>query len=278
MGGVRSMFLPSCSSLLIFLSPLGERLGEGVNPKIVSCITPSPRLSPKGERSMRAEDHEAETDEPDPEAINPIPPFCRMLSGAASSRDAHHQTSLFHRPGIQLRACESLRHVARRRLSPPGRAGRGRDRRRRARHRRGVRQSACDAGIFPHGRADVHRPERVRLRPCRGPHPQRDVPSGRRQPAHRLPGRDQRGALRRHCPRLRRARLRPDRRLRHDADPGLRLDRLLLQRSRAAARSHAGRGGFAIPMPAPRSRSAAASGTTSSACARRARRWGRTSS
>ena len=48
MGGVRSMFLPSCSSLLIFLSPLGERLGEGVNPKIVSCITPSPRLSPKG--------------------------------------------------------------------------------------------------------------------------------------------------------------------------------------------------------------------------------------
>src|SRR4249920_2240312 len=75
MGGVRSMFLPSCSSLLIFLSPLGERLGEGVNPKIVSCITPSPRLSPKGERSMRAEDHEAETDEPDPEAINPIPPF-----------------------------------------------------------------------------------------------------------------------------------------------------------------------------------------------------------
>ena len=168
-----------------------------------------------------------------------------MLSGAASSRDVHHQTSLFHRPGIQLRACESLRHVARRRLSPPGRAGRGRDRRRRARHRRGVRQSACDAGIFPHGRADVHRPERVRLRPCRGPHPQRDVPSGRRQPAHRLPGRDQRGALRRHCPRLRRARLRPDRRLRHDADPGLRLDRLLLERSRAAARAHAGRGGLA---------------------------------
>ena len=38
---------------LIFLSPLGERLGEGVNPKTVSCITPSPSLSPKGERSMR---------------------------------------------------------------------------------------------------------------------------------------------------------------------------------------------------------------------------------
>ena len=88
----------------------------------------------------------------------------------------------------------------------------------------------------------------------------------------------QRGALRRHRPRLRRARLRPDRRLRHDAHPGLRLDRLLLRRSRAPARPHAGRGGCAIPMPAPRSRSAAASGTTSSACARRARRWGRTSS
>jgi hypothetical protein len=36
----------------MFLSPLGERLGEGVNPKAVSCITPSPSLSPKGERSM----------------------------------------------------------------------------------------------------------------------------------------------------------------------------------------------------------------------------------
>jgi hypothetical protein len=37
----------------MFLSPLGERLGEGVSPKTVSCITPSPSLSPKGERSMR---------------------------------------------------------------------------------------------------------------------------------------------------------------------------------------------------------------------------------
>jgi hypothetical protein len=37
----------------MFLSPLGERLGEGVNPKAPSCITPSPSLSPKGERSMR---------------------------------------------------------------------------------------------------------------------------------------------------------------------------------------------------------------------------------
>ncbi len=37
----------------MFLSPLGERLGEGVNPKIACCITPSPNLSPKGERSLR---------------------------------------------------------------------------------------------------------------------------------------------------------------------------------------------------------------------------------
>jgi len=36
---------------------LGERLGEGVNAKIVSCITPSPSLSPKGERSMRMPKH-----------------------------------------------------------------------------------------------------------------------------------------------------------------------------------------------------------------------------
>ena len=36
----------------MFLSPLGERLGEGVNPKVFSCIAPSPNLSPKGERSM----------------------------------------------------------------------------------------------------------------------------------------------------------------------------------------------------------------------------------
>jgi len=36
----------------MFLSPLGERLGEGVNPKAACCITPSPNLSPKGERSL----------------------------------------------------------------------------------------------------------------------------------------------------------------------------------------------------------------------------------
>ena len=48
----------SCSSPFMFLSPLGERLGEGVNAKTASCITPSPSLSPKGERSMRREEHE----------------------------------------------------------------------------------------------------------------------------------------------------------------------------------------------------------------------------
>jgi len=40
----------------MFLSPLGERLGEGVTPKTVSRITPSPSLSPKEgeERKRRA--------------------------------------------------------------------------------------------------------------------------------------------------------------------------------------------------------------------------------
>ena len=42
----------------MFLSPLGERLGEGVNSKTVSCITPSPSLSPKGERNMKEEREE----------------------------------------------------------------------------------------------------------------------------------------------------------------------------------------------------------------------------
>ena len=41
------------NSALIFLSPLGERLGEGGNTKVASCITPSPSLSPKG-----GEEHE----------------------------------------------------------------------------------------------------------------------------------------------------------------------------------------------------------------------------
>jgi hypothetical protein len=38
----------------MFLSPLGERLGEGFNTKAASCIAPSPSLSPKGERSMKS--------------------------------------------------------------------------------------------------------------------------------------------------------------------------------------------------------------------------------
>jgi hypothetical protein len=42
---------------ILFLSPLGERLGEGVNAKVPSCIAPSPSLSPKGERSMRGHHH-----------------------------------------------------------------------------------------------------------------------------------------------------------------------------------------------------------------------------
>jgi hypothetical protein len=36
----------------MFLSPLGERLGEGVVTDVL-CGTPSPNLSPKGERSMK---------------------------------------------------------------------------------------------------------------------------------------------------------------------------------------------------------------------------------
>jgi hypothetical protein len=43
------MFL---SPAVMFLSPLGERLGEGVMQEAVFG-TPSPNLSPKGERNMR---------------------------------------------------------------------------------------------------------------------------------------------------------------------------------------------------------------------------------
>jgi hypothetical protein len=42
----------------MFLSPLGERLGEGVQYKAVSCITPSPSLSPKGGEEHDRNDHE----------------------------------------------------------------------------------------------------------------------------------------------------------------------------------------------------------------------------
>jgi hypothetical protein len=38
----------------MLLSPLGERLGEGAMQETVSGLTPSPNLSPKGERNMRA--------------------------------------------------------------------------------------------------------------------------------------------------------------------------------------------------------------------------------
>jgi hypothetical protein len=39
---------------LMPLSPLGERLGEGVMQATIFGLTPSPNLSPKGERNMRA--------------------------------------------------------------------------------------------------------------------------------------------------------------------------------------------------------------------------------
>jgi hypothetical protein len=38
----------------MLLSPLGERLGEGVMQEAIFALTPSPNLSPKGERNMRA--------------------------------------------------------------------------------------------------------------------------------------------------------------------------------------------------------------------------------
>jgi hypothetical protein len=41
---------------LVLLSPLGERLGEGVMQETV-LVTPSPNLSPKGERNMTSEWH-----------------------------------------------------------------------------------------------------------------------------------------------------------------------------------------------------------------------------
>jgi hypothetical protein len=41
------------ATLLELLSPLGERLGEGVMQETIFALTPSPGLSPKGERNMR---------------------------------------------------------------------------------------------------------------------------------------------------------------------------------------------------------------------------------
>ena len=37
----------------MLLSPLGERLGEGVMQEAIFALTPSPNLSPKGERNMK---------------------------------------------------------------------------------------------------------------------------------------------------------------------------------------------------------------------------------
>jgi hypothetical protein len=39
----------------MFLSPLGERLGEGVMQEVAFGLAPSPSLSPKGERNMTGE-------------------------------------------------------------------------------------------------------------------------------------------------------------------------------------------------------------------------------
>jgi hypothetical protein len=39
----------------MLLSPLGERLGEAVMQEAVFALTPSPNLSPKGERNMKHE-------------------------------------------------------------------------------------------------------------------------------------------------------------------------------------------------------------------------------
>ena len=44
----------------MLLSPLGERLGEGVMQETV-FDTPSPNLSPKGERNMNHERHSAKS-------------------------------------------------------------------------------------------------------------------------------------------------------------------------------------------------------------------------
>ncbi len=58
----------------MFLSPLGERLGEGVMQETIFALTPSPNLSPTGERNMRR-DEEYEAEEFASSAPrNPIPP------------------------------------------------------------------------------------------------------------------------------------------------------------------------------------------------------------
>ncbi len=39
----------------MLLSPLGERLGEGVMQETIFVLPPSPSLSPKGERNLSGE-------------------------------------------------------------------------------------------------------------------------------------------------------------------------------------------------------------------------------
>ena len=48
----------------MLLSPLGERLGEGVMQEVVFGVTPSPDLSPKGERNLNHEHHAAAHPQP----------------------------------------------------------------------------------------------------------------------------------------------------------------------------------------------------------------------
>ena len=55
---------------LMLLSPLGERLGEGVMQEAVFGLTPSPNLSPKGERNMKMKGQVAANG-------NFTPPSCR---------------------------------------------------------------------------------------------------------------------------------------------------------------------------------------------------------
>src|SRR5580704_819649 len=51
---VQNQPLSFLRSAFVLLSPLGERLGEGVMQEAVFGLAPSPNLSPKGERNMSA--------------------------------------------------------------------------------------------------------------------------------------------------------------------------------------------------------------------------------
>jgi len=52
---VQSQSLSFLRSAFVLLSPLGERMGEGVMHEAVFGLTPSPNLSPKGDRNMNAQ-------------------------------------------------------------------------------------------------------------------------------------------------------------------------------------------------------------------------------